>query len=57
MSAGMVYKVIIYSVVYEEIVTAILHYESISLKLGQRFEDAIQKALDHLENHPNIILI
>lgn len=48
----MVYNVVIYSIVYEEIVDAILHYESIYQKLGQRFEAAIQKALDNLENNP-----
>lgn len=48
----MAYNVVIYSIVYDEIIAAILYYESINLKLGQRFEDAIQKALDHLETHP-----
>lgn len=52
MSVEMVYRVVIYSIVYDEIIAAIQHYESINLNLGQRFESTIQKALDKLENHP-----
>jgi len=45
----MVYEVVKYSIVDDEIEKAILYYESVSYDLGLRFEIEIEKALDRLE--------
>lgn len=45
----MLYKVLKYNIVDEEIIKAIVYYESVSYKLGLRFENEIEKALDKLE--------
>lgn len=45
----MLYEVIKYNIVDDEIEKAILYYESVSYDLGLRFEAEIEKALDKLE--------
>jgi hypothetical protein len=45
-------KLLIYSIVYDEIIEAIEYYESIYPQLGKRFERAIQSALDNVEATP-----
>ena len=46
------YTVLKYSIVDDEIINAIIYYETISPLLGLRFENNIQHALDNLEIHP-----
>ncbi len=47
----MLYEVIKYNIVDDEIEKAILYYESVSYELGLRFETEIEKALDNLETN------
>ena len=53
----MVYNVLKYSIVDDEIIRAILYYESISYNLGLKFETEIEKALDKLETNPTYYFI
>lgn len=48
----MLYEVLKYDIVDDEIEHVISFYEGISYKLGVRFENEIQRALDRLEGHP-----
>ncbi len=48
----MLYEVLKYDIVDDEIEDVILYYENISYQLGHRFENAIQEALDNLETNP-----
>ncbi len=48
----MLYEVIKYDIVDDEIEKAIVYYESVSYELGLRFELEIEKALDKLETDP-----
>ena len=48
----MKYRLVIYSIVYDEILEAVVYYESIYSQLGLRFEIAVQKVLDNLERVP-----
>lgn len=48
----MLYDVLKYNIVDDEIEDVILYYESISYQLGLRFESAIEEALDNLETNP-----
>jgi hypothetical protein len=45
----MVYKILKYAVVDDEIINAVVYYESISPVLGLRFETSIEDAFDELE--------
>jgi hypothetical protein len=47
----MLYNVLKYDIVDEEIEKVILYYESISFQLGIKFETEIEKALDSLETN------
>ena len=53
----MVYNVFKYSIVDDEIIRAILYYDSVSYNLGLRFETQIEKALDKLERNPTYYFI
>ena len=46
------FNILKYDVVDDEIVAAIVYYESISPVLGLRFETNIEKAFDELETNP-----
>ena len=48
----MSFKILKYEIVDDEILNAVNHYESISLSLGLKFENSIEKALDELEKNP-----
>ncbi len=48
----MPYDVLKYDLVDDEIEAVIVYYERISFELGLKFENEIEKALDHLENRP-----
>ena len=48
----MVYNVLKYNIVDEEIEAAITYYEAISFELGKKFENAIEYTLDLLEKNP-----
>lgn len=48
----MVYNRLKYSIVDDEIIRAILHYNSVSYNLGLRFENEIEKAFNQLEKNP-----
>ena len=48
----MLYSVIKYSIVDDEIEKVILYYEFASYNLGLRFESEVEKALDKLETNP-----
>lgn len=47
----MLYEVVKYNIVDDEIEKAILYYESVSFELGLRFETEIEKAFDNLEKN------
>lgn len=51
------YKVLKYDLVDFEIERVILYYESISYKLGIKFETEVEKALDKLETIPGYFFI
>lgn len=53
----MVYNVLKYSIVDDEIIRAILYYESISYNLGLKFETETEKALDKPETNPTCYFI
>ena len=48
----MLYEVLKYDIVDDEIEHVILYYEKISYQLGLTVENAIEKALDNLERSP-----
>ncbi len=48
----MVYEVLKYQIVDEEIIITIIYYETISPQLALKFESQIEKALDELETNP-----
>jgi len=51
------YNILKYSIVDDEIEYAILYYESVSYNLGLRFEREIEKALDKLETNAGYYFI
>ena len=53
----MVYSVVKYNIVDDEIERAILYYESVSYNIGIRFESEIEKALDKLETNAGYYFI
>ncbi|HEY5368910.1 MAG TPA: hypothetical protein VIJ75_07955 [Hanamia sp.] len=53
----MLYNILKYSIVDDEIEYAILYYESVSYNLGLRFEREIEKALDKLETNAGYYFI
>jgi len=53
----MLYNVLKYSIVDDEIIRSIIYYESISYNLGLRFETEIEKALDKLERNPKFYFV
>ena len=46
------YKILKYAVVDDEIVNAVIYYESVSPVLGLKFETNVDNALDELETNP-----